>query len=192
VPSNCRLSKPGEFLAVRKRNWIGIQDKADDDADWVDPGVLIAGKCYRGNANFTEYSEGQEDIQGSENSTGKWKGTNEGKMKWKDTEDGWGSGRGSRSHTVKGKEFWNKPQGQMISLGPLFCSWGRKWLRQSKTQRANWGGYIVSQNHRLQCQFPQMLIRTRPRSQTATITQNRILLGICTWRMMCINWTVVI
>jgi len=36
-PPSCRQYKPGDFLAVRPRNWRRIIDDDDDDENWVDP-----------------------------------------------------------------------------------------------------------------------------------------------------------
>ena len=99
---------------------------------------------------------------------------------------GWGRQRrkGRGRETVKGKVLLNKPQEELISLMPLLCSCRRKCMRQTRTWRANQRGYIESRKQYPPCQFPQMMIPTLPRSQTANLTQNLILMWICTWRMM--------
>jgi hypothetical protein len=50
------------------------------------------------------------------------------------------NGRGRE--TVKGKVLLNKPQQEMISLVLLLSSCRRKCIRQTRTRRANQGGYI--------------------------------------------------
>jgi hypothetical protein len=47
----------------------------------------------------------------------------------------WRNGRGRE--TEQGKVLLHKPQGEMISLVPLLCSCSRKFIRQTRTWRAN-------------------------------------------------------
>lgn len=68
-----------------------------------------------------------------------------------------GSGMGMGREMVKGKVFLNKPQGEVISLVPLLCSSGRKYMRQNQTQRANQSGYVLTWKHQPPSQFGQMM-----------------------------------
>jgi hypothetical protein len=47
------------------------------------------------------------------------------------------TGRGKGRETVNGKVLLNEPQGEMISLVPLFCSCRSKCQRQTWTRRVN-------------------------------------------------------
>jgi len=57
-------------------------------------------------------------------------------------------------------------------------------MRQTQTWRANSSRYIQSRKNRPPGQFPEMQILTLPGSRTANMTQSRILMWICAWRMM--------
>jgi len=72
----------------------------------------------------------------------------------------------------------------MIALVPLICSCGIKCLRQTPTARNKQIGYIKSSKHLPPCPFPTMLLPTVPRSETANMTWNMILLWIYGWWMI--------
>ena len=50
---------------------------------------------------------------------------------------GKGRGKGRRREMVKGEVLLNKRKGEMISFVPLFGSYRRNCIRQTRTQRAN-------------------------------------------------------
>jgi len=50
--------------------------------------VPSGGWSYPHNVNDNDYSEGEEDMQGSEQGTRNKKGTKDGRRKWKTTENG--------------------------------------------------------------------------------------------------------
>jgi hypothetical protein len=77
---------------------------------------------------------------------------------------GRGKGRGRGTETVKGKVLLN-------------------YMRQTQTQRANYSRHIKSRKRHPSYQFPQMMIPSLL-SWTANMTQNLILMWICTWKMM--------
>ena len=56
-----------------------------------------------------------------------------GRGKGRRLRTGRGKGRGRGRETVKGKVLLNTPQGEMISLVPLLCSFRRKCHRQTCT-----------------------------------------------------------
>jgi hypothetical protein len=60
-----------------------------------------------------------------------------GKGREQRTGRGKGKGRGRGRGRVKGKILLNKPEGEMISLVWLLCSYRRKGMRQTRTRRAN-------------------------------------------------------
>jgi hypothetical protein len=93
-PPSCRQYKPGDFLAVRQRNWDEIIHKDDVDENWAHSGVPSGVRSRPSDGNDNDDCEGQEDTQGGEKGTGKLKGTNNGngKVKGKATEEGKGKG----------------------------------------------------------------------------------------------------
>jgi len=101
-PPSCRQYEPGDFLAVRPLNWDEIIDEDDDDENWADPGAQCGGRRRSGHDNHNDDGEGEEDTQGGETGTGKWKGTKDGKGKGKATEDGKGEGKGQGKEKGKG------------------------------------------------------------------------------------------
>jgi len=141
-PPSCRQYEPGDFLVVGPLNWDEIIDEIDDDENWADPGAPSGVRSRPGDDQENDDGEGEEDMQGGENGTGKGKGTKHGKGKGKATEDGKGKGKGKRKGNGKGKGIVKQPQGEVISLVPLLCSCRRKCQRQTWTRRANKSGYI--------------------------------------------------
>jgi len=101
-PPNCRQYEPGDFLAIRPLNWPEMIDKADDDENWADPGLLCGGRSRPDDDNDNDDSEGEEDTPGGEKGTGKGTGTKHGKGKGKETEDGKGKKKGKGKGNSKG------------------------------------------------------------------------------------------
>ena len=101
-PPSYRRYEPGDFLAVRPLNWDQIIDEDDDDDNWADPGAPGGGRSHPGDDNDNDDCEGEEDMQGSEKGTGKWKGPMHGTGKGKATEDRKGKGKGKRKGNGKG------------------------------------------------------------------------------------------
>jgi hypothetical protein len=93
-PPTCRQYKPDDFLAVRPLNWDEIIDKDDGDENWADPGAPSGGRSSPGDGNDKDNGEGEEDTQGGEKGTGKWKGTKDGKGKGERERKGEGEGEG--------------------------------------------------------------------------------------------------
>jgi hypothetical protein len=111
-PPSWRQYKPRDFLAITPLIWDEIIDENDDDENWADPGVPSSGRNRPGDGNDNDDGDGEEETQGGEKRTGKRKGTKDGNGK----EKGEGKGNGKVQGIVK------KPQGELISLGPLLCS----------------------------------------------------------------------
>jgi hypothetical protein len=102
LPS-CWQYKPGDSLAVTPLNWDGIIDEGDDDDNWADPGAPSGGRSLLGDGNENDDCKSEEDKLGGEKGTGNWKGTKDGKVKGKATEDGKGKGKGKGTGHGKGK-----------------------------------------------------------------------------------------
>jgi len=102
-PPSCQQYELGDFLAITPHNWDETLDEDDDDEDWADTGVPSGGSSRPGDGNCNDDSEGEEDMQGSENGNGKGKGTMEGKGKGKATEHRRGKGKWKGTRNGKGK-----------------------------------------------------------------------------------------
>jgi hypothetical protein len=180
-----RQYKSGDFLAIRPLTWEELIDADNDDMNWVDPGAPGSGRSRPSHRNDNDDCEGDEDTQCHGIWTGKEKGTKDGKGQGKGKEKGKGKAmeEGKRKGNGNGKELLYKPQGERISLVLLLCSCRRKCTRQSRTQRANWSGYIHSRKYCPPGEFRQMIIPTLP-SRMVNMTEKLILLWICSWRMM--------
>jgi len=150
------------LLAVRPLPWHEIIDLDDDTANWADPGAPSGGRAVLAldmTMKIARVRKIHREVR---------KGP--GKGREQRTERGNGRGRGME--TVKGKALLNKRQREMISLVASRCSCRRNGMRQTRARRATYSGYIYSQKHRPQCQFPLMMIPPLPASQTANRTQN--------------------
>jgi len=101
-PLTCWQYKPGNFLAVRPRNWYNIFDEDDDDENWAEPGAPRGGRRSPGDGNDNGNSEGEEYTQGGDNGTGKGKDTKNGKWKGKRNATEQGKGKGKGNSTGKG------------------------------------------------------------------------------------------
>jgi hypothetical protein len=95
-PSGCQY-KAGNFLAGRPLNWDETIDENDDDENWANPGLPSIRRSCSGDGNYNDNGKCEEDMQGSEIGTGKWKGTKNGMGKGK----GKGKGNGNRKRIVK-------------------------------------------------------------------------------------------
>jgi len=102
-PPSCRQYTPVDYLAVGPLDWDEIIDEDDDDEDWADPGTPSGGRSCLGYDNDKDDGEGEDDTQGGEKRTGKWKGTDLGKGKGKATGDRQGKGKGNGNGHRKGK-----------------------------------------------------------------------------------------
>jgi hypothetical protein len=129
-PPSCRHYKPGDFLAVRRRNLDEIIDVDDDEENCADPGAPSGGRSRPSDGNDNENSAGEEDMQGSEKGTGKGKGTNNGKAKGKGnaTEEGKGKGKGN----IEGKGIVkHTPVGDDIS--PVIAVQLQKEMKEAES-----------------------------------------------------------
>jgi len=86
-PSRWRY-KQGHLLAVRPLSWYEIIDEDDDDENWPNPRAPSGGRSHPTDDNDNENGEGEEDMQGGEQPTGKGKGTQDGNQNGKATENG--------------------------------------------------------------------------------------------------------
>jgi len=77
-PPSCQEYKPGEFLAIRPVNWDAIIQQDDDDENWADPRAPSVRRSHPSDWNANDDKEVEEDTQGGEQGTGKWKGTKDG------------------------------------------------------------------------------------------------------------------
>jgi hypothetical protein len=93
-PPSCRLFKPGNLLAVTPLNWDKIIGKDDDNDSWAEPGAPSSGRSHPGNGNDKHNVKGEEDTQGGEKGTGKWKRTKDKKGKGNGKRKGNGKGKG--------------------------------------------------------------------------------------------------
>jgi hypothetical protein len=102
-PPSCQQYKPGNFLAARPLNWDEIMDEDEDDENWVDRGVPSGGRICPSDGIRNDNGEGGEHMQGTEQETGKGKGTKNRKQQrmGKATEERKGKGNGKGKSSVK-------------------------------------------------------------------------------------------